>query len=279
MDVKQMWVDIVDTANNAIERDESDFVKNGLLYCGKCKTPKQAHIELFGEVFEPLCLCKCATEKRDRENTERLRRARLEYLQKMRKEAFPDASLEGCSFDRDDTSNVRVSNIARRYVENFDEMRRRGKGLLFYGTVGTGKTFMSACIANALIDKYYPCLVTNISRLTNTLSGMFDGKQAYIDGLNRYELLVIDDLFSERDTEYVGEIVMQIIDSRYRAGLPLIVTTNISADELKNPSDIRRQRIYSRLLEMCVPVEVKGIDRRKAKLKEDYKELEDLLGL
>ena len=123
------------------------------------------------------------------------------------------------------------------------------------------------------------CLVTNFARLTNTISGMYEGKQEYIDGLDRFDLIVIDDLASERDTEFMGEIVQNIIDARYRTGKPLIVTTNLTSDDLKNPAEIRKQRIYSRLFEMCVPVEVKGTDRRKEKLKQDYKSMEDLLGL
>lgn len=158
-------------------------------------------------------------------------------------------------------------------------MRERGKGLLFFGTVGTGKTFHAACIANALIDKGYPCLVTNFARLVNTLQGMYEGKQQYIDSLNKFDLLVLDDLAAERDTDYMNEIVQNIVDSRYRAGLPTIVTTNLTADELKNPADIRKARTYSRLLEMTFPVEVKGADRRKAKLASDYNEFSDLLGL
>ena len=192
---------------------------------------------------------------------------------------FSDAEMQGWTFANDDNSNKRVSEIARRYAENFWEMKGRSKGLLFYGTVGTGKTFAAACIANALIDKGVPALVTNFARLTNTIGGMYEGKQQYIDGLSRFDLLVIDDLASERDTEYMNEIVFQIIDSRYRSGLPLIVTTNLTAEEIKHPAEVKRQRIFSRLLEMCIPVEVKGADRRKEALKSDFNELKDLLGL
>ena len=183
------------------------------------------------------------------------------------------------NFSNDDGQNEKITKLALKYVENFKEMLSRGKGLLFFGDVGTGKTFYSACIANALIDRGYPCMITNFSRLVNTISGMYEGKQEYIDKLNRFDLLVIDDLAAERDTEYMSEIVQTIVDSRYRAGLPTIITTNLTADEIKHPADVRKQRTYSRLLEMCVPVKVKGKDRRRQKLKDDYNELNELLGL
>ena len=133
---------------------------------------------------------------------------------------------------------------------------------MLYGNVGTGKTFIAACIANELIDECIPCIVTNFSRIVNQLSGTWEGKQEYIDSLNSYSLLVIDDFAMERSTEYVNEIVYNVIDSRYRAGFPLIVTTNLSMGQFKNPEDINKQRIYSRINEMCYAVQVSGSDRR-----------------
>lgn len=267
------------TAAQNIRSNEGDYVEDGLLICGKCHTPKQCRVTLFGQVRTPMCLCRCEKEQRDAEEQERKKEERLRHIRDLKKIGFPDREMSRWTFEADDRSNEKISTVAEKYVENFDEMKRKGKGLLFYGSVGTGKTFMSACIANALIDQGHPCLVTNFARLCNTISGMYEGKQEYIDGLNKFHLLVIDDLASERDTEYMNEIVHNLIDSRYRAGLPLIITTNLTADELKHPAEVRKQRIYSRLFEMCIPVEVKGKDRRKERLKSDYKDLEDLLGL
>ena len=280
MDGMETWLDkYVDSTAQAIKAEEGDYIVDGLMYCHKCNTPKQTRINVFGKERTPYCLCRCATEKRDAEERERKREEQMRQVKRMRKMGFPDAEMERWTFERDDQSNEKISLIAHRYVDNFERMREKGKGLLLFGTVGTGKTFISCCIANALIDKGYPCLVTNFARLTNTIQGMYDGRQSYIDGLNKFALLVIDDLASERDTEYMNEIVQNIIDARYRAGLPLIITTNLTDEELKNPDETRKKRIYSRLFEMCIPIEVKGKDRRREKLKKDYKELEDILGL
>lgn len=271
--------DIEARANEAIKAEQGDYIENGLLHCGKCHTPKQVKIEFMGRVRKPYCLCKCETEKRDREEEEFKRRQWQENIQRKRRVGFADSDLVNCTFATDDKSNEKISNVALNYVENFRKMRADGKGLLFFGTVGTGKTFIAAAIANALIDKGYNCLVTNFSRLVNTITGMYAGKQEYIDSLNKFDLLIIDDLAAERDTEYMNEVVQTIIDNRYRAGLPLIVTTNLTSEELKNPADVKKQRTYSRLLEMTIPLEVSGSDRRKEKLKHDYKEYKDILGL
>lgn len=280
MDFKNAFQIIEKRASGALKQEDGDYLSDdGLLMCGKCHTPKQVRVEVFGEIRTPMCLCQCAKAHLEAEAEERQRQERMERIRGLRKMGFSDADMQGWTFANDDNSNKRVSEIARRYAENFEEMKNRGKGLMLYGTVGTGKTFIAACIANALIDKGVPALVTNFARLTNTIGGMYEGKQQYIDGLSRFDLLVIDDLASERDTEYMNEIVFQIIDSRYRSGLPLIVTTNLTAEEIKHPAEVKRQRIFSRLLEMCIPVEVKGADRRKEALKSDFNELKDLLGL
>lgn len=279
MDFMEALRAIADNVELNNPKHEGDYVKDGLIYCHKCNTQKQCRVKLRGvETIVP-CMCECRQREKEEERRALDEMARLQRIREMRKVGFPDYEMQFNTFDKDDRSNEKLSDIAMRYVDNFDEMLSRGKGLLLYGTVGTGKTFMSSCIANALMDKGHPCLVTNFARLINTISGMYDGKQAYIDGLSRFDLLVIDDLYAERDTEYMGEMVQNIIDSRYRNGKPLIVTTNLSKEELMNPTDIRKKRIYSRLFEMCFPYEVKGVDRRKQILKDEDKDLKDLLGI
>lgn len=279
MNLRGFFDGVSERAAEHIKPEDGDYIENGLLHCGKCRTPKQGVFQFpWGEMRPPI-LCKCAKERRDRENEENEQKKRAERIEQLRKEGFPQSEMMGWTFETDDRTNEHLTNVMKRYVEHFDEMRERGKGLLLFGDVGSGKTFYAACIVNALIDKGIPCLLTDFSRLTHTIGGMYSGKQEYIDSLNNYPLLAIDDLAAERDTEYMGEIVFNIINGRYGAGLPLIVTTNLTAEQLKNPQDIKKSRIYSRLLEMCLPIEVKGSDRRKEKLKGDFKEYKDLLGL
>lgn len=260
-----------------IQTKDGDYLKDGVYYCGVCNEPMQEwkHLSMGDVLVRRSCECERAKAREARESE--IETERWLHIYNLRNHAFADNSMIGWTFETDDRANPKLSEVAHRYVDNFTSMN--GKGLLLYGGVGTGKTYMTACIANALIDKEISCYVTSFARIVNTVSGLYEGKQEYIDGLNRFKLLVIDDLASERDTEYMGEIVQNVIDTRYSARLPLIVTTNLTGDELKYPSDIRRQRIYSRLLDMCIPFEVKGKDRRKEHLKDNVDYYKDLLGI
>ena len=252
---------------------------NGLLMCGKCHTPKQVRQPFLGNVKVLACACKCVVANNRREADAKRKRDRMQYLDSMRRTGFPDAEMRKWVFRNDDGGNATLMSIARKYVANFDAMRSNGTGLLLYGNVGCGKSFAAACIANALIDNGTPCLMTNFSRIINRLQESFAGRQKYIDNLSRFDLLVIDDMAAERNTEYVWEQVMTIIDARYRSGLPVVVTTNLTIGELADPADIRRQRVYSRLKEMCVPIEVAGADRRTRKMERNIMSAKSLLGL
>ena len=120
--------------------------------------------------------------------------------------------------------------------------------------------------------------MTNFARILNNIQSTFE-KQEYIDRLNEHSLLVVDDLGIERGTEYAKEQVYNIVDSRYRAGLPMIITTNLTMDEMKNPETITDKRIYERILEKCHPIEVKGENRRRKAIRNEYEEMQNLLGL
>lgn len=279
MDVNAMVSAIEARAAQSIRAEEGDYIgEDGLLYCHKCNTKKQTEINILGTIRRPMCLCKCAAAKRAAEEDEYKRREFEKKVQEMRRMGFPEAEMRNWTFANDDLTNEMLTKAAQRYVENFPELRKRGKGLLLYGNTGTGKTYAACEIANALIDKGYPTLVVNFSRVLNTLQGTFE-KQEYIDGLNNFQLLVIDDLGIERDTAYAKEQVYNIIDSRYRSGLPMIITTNMSMEKIKNPQDIENLRIYDRILERCHPIEVSGINRRRKAVREDYDEMKNLLGL
>lgn len=270
---------IVAKSSKSIPMNEGDYIgEDGLLYCGKCNTRKQREVIFQDKVRRPYHLCKCEAEKEEAEEEARKQAEFERKVNAMRKAGFPDADMLNWTFANDDMENERITKAMKRYVDNFSEFRTQGKGLLLYGNVGRGKTYAACEVANALIDKGIPVLVTNFARIVNALQGTFE-KQEYIDSLNRYALLVIDDLSAERDTGYMMEQIYQVVDARYRAKLPMIITTNLSLDEIKNATDLEHRRIYDRIIERCFPIEYTGINRRHKAVRDTYGDMKDMLGL
>ena len=167
--------------------------------------------------------------------------------------------------------------MAHSYVERWEQMKEGNHGLLLWGKVGTGKSYFAGCIANALMEKEIPVRMTNFALILNDLAASFEGRNEYIDRLCRYPLLIIDDFGMERGTEYGLEQVYNVIDSRYRSGKPLIVTTNHTPDMLENPQDTAHARIYDRLIEMCSPICFTSKNFRRETAQAKLERLKELL--
>ena len=154
-------------------------------------------------------------------------------------------------------------------MEHWEDAARKNIGLLLFGDVGTGKSFLAGCIANALLEQDVPVLMTNFPTILNRMTGLFGSDRAdFLASLNAYDLLILDDLGAERGTEYALEQVFAVIDARYRSRKPLVVTTNLTLDALKHPDDLAHARIYDRILEICAPILFGGENLRVEKANE-----------
>ncbi|MBR4345994.1 MAG: ATP-binding protein [Oscillospiraceae bacterium] len=277
---------ITDIFDNLVEKTEkyktvdvTDYEVDGLVYCGKCNTAKQTRVTICGKVYMPYCLCKCKKEELDRKEREQREYETKVRIEKNRAKCFHNKELMANRFDKADTEDSKLLISCVRYADNFAQMLADGTGLILHGGVGVGKTYAAACIANAVISSGYTCYMTDFSRILHTLSDFKQDKQLYLDTLNSYDLLVIDDIGAERDTEYANEVVVSVIDSRCKSNKPMIITTNLTADDFFQTEDIRKKRIYSRMLELCIPVECTGRDRRIKKSADRKSKYKDLLCL
>ena len=259
-------------------RSDEYIVNDGLIYCSKCHTPRQKRLEVSGKTIEPRCMCACQTEDYDRREQERKHREFLDIVAKNRSIGLPDSSLRKHTFENDLGYNPKQMRMAKRYVQHWEELRKNATGLLLWGDVGTGKSFIAGCIANALLDKGVPVIMTNFARLLNKLTDMYAGdRNAYIDSFKRYPLMIIDDLGVERNSEFAREQVFSVIDSRYRSELPMIVTTNLTLEELQHPEDLSRSRIYDRVLERCLPIRVNDQNIRELNQAATFAQAKQLL--
>ena len=208
---------------------------------------------------------------------EAMEREKANRIQQKRKRVFGSAQgLMDCTFDRDNGAVAQLA-WARQYVEHWPEMRRENMGLLFWGPAGTGKTFAAACIANALVDLEVGVRMITLGEALLNLFGMSGEERIqYLEVLTTCGLLILDDFGVERRTPYAREQVYEIVNRRYLSGRPMVVTTNLTLEELKN-ANRDDSRIHDRVLERCVPVCFDGTSLRQEKTAERIKRMQTLL--
>jgi len=155
---------------------------------------------------------------------------------------------------------------AKKYAEGFDLDTK--SGLFFYGRAGAGKTHLAASIARYIIERKQ--IAVKFARMTELL---LDIRQTYntdeyfrteneLELLRKYSstpLLILDDLGTEKATEWARQILYQIVDSRWIDDKPLIITSNLTLQELATRFD---DRISSRIAGLCEVFETKPHDYR-----------------
>lgn len=261
-----------------VKPDPGDYTgEDGLLYCGKCHTPKQFRMTappMEGRLFPHPC--QCEQERLDREAANQEAQRHRQTVAELKRRGFTDPAMRNWTFDNDNGGCPQMDK-ARFYVEHWETMQAENIGYLLWGGVGTGKSYFAGCIANALMEQEVPVRMTNFAAVLNDLTARTEGRNEYIARLCRSPLLIIDDFGMERGTEYGLEQVYNVIDSRYRSRRPLIVTTNIPLHDLQHPQDTPHARIYDRLLEMCAPIRFTGENFRKATAQDKLARLKNLM--
>ena len=239
---------------------------DGLLRCKKCDAPIECVVNVNGKDVTMPCACKCESIKRERREMEERRLRGERETKRRREQCFVAGRSSLKTFEGDDGRfGHEQMDLCRRYSQRF-ELGVPDYGLLLFGPPDSGKTFMSCCVANDLLDRGFSVVMRSMPQIIQQMQGeSYGSKAAFRDMLQNCDLLVLDDLGAERSTSYGQEVVYAIVDGRYQSGKPMIVSTNLTRKELAYPSDVMSQRIYGRLLEVCLPVEVDTGRRRSTR--------------
>ena len=265
MNATDELLNVVERSRAGFEPEEGDFYDDeGFLVCGKCKTRRESMVKLPGseEEIKVPSLCRCRFEKQEFEKEQKRHN---DVVSGLRSISLMDRRLENATFENFVTkeSNAKCRRLLESYAKRFDEMCEKSQGLILFGTVGTGKTYGAACVANYLIEREISVVMTSFIKIIDQMRGFDEDSETIIRRINRARLLIIDDLGAERDTTYALEKVYDVIDARYRSKRPMILTTNMSMADMLAEEDVRYSRIYDRIFEMCVPIPYEGPSWRK----------------
>ena len=258
---------------------ETHYEKDGHIYCKTCNERIDGKIPMLDKKLMIIRnACKC---DRDRAEQEKLREKQIEQ-DRLRKNCFISKNQIAYTFENaDEDTDKEIIKKTKNYVKHFEEMRKDNVGLLLYGNVGSGKTYIACSIANAIITEYsYTVKMRNFAQILNDLQkGGFNlDRNEYIEQITSSTLLILDDFGIERNTEYALEQIYNVINARYLKARPTIITTNLNFKDIeKEQEDIMLGRIYSRIIEMCLPLRVTGLDRRKIQSKEKLKKAQNLI--
>lgn len=273
----KVWSELMNRLPKRVPReDEYLDSRDGLIHCKACGDARQMRLgESLPWEPNPVVSRSCLCEQKainDRENQRKEAEARWK-TKDLRKLSLMDGRMLDAKFAcyTERKENAEALRLAKAYVEHFDERAKEGHGLMLYGTVGTGKSYTAACIANALLDKGVPAGITSFPKILELYEGPMDEKAEHLkDLMYRATLLIVDDLGAERSTDWALEKVYDLVDFRYGKKLPLILTTNLTLQDMQQEKDIRYKRIYDRIFEMCCPVEMFGTSFRLEKAADNY---------
>ncbi|MGB0872101.1 MAG: ATP-binding protein [Solirubrobacterales bacterium] len=200
---------------------------------------------------------------------ERIRRAKTRGLlttvpKRFSGIAISDDGREVTSSGRALTFPPEVTRSVLKYVRSIDKQLEDGRGLWFEGDTGTGKTTLAMLVSKEALKAGHTVAIYSMPRLLAEIRNTFDtdSQSSYAElfaKLTAVDLLHLDDVGAEQQTEWVLEQLYAIVNERYEDGKSITITTNLTVEDLRKQIS---ERTVSRLVEMCDVQVLFGRDRR-----------------
>lgn len=250
---------VYNTANdvlpeNAAAAETADFYnEEGLLCCGVCGQPKEQFLPedisaSVRRVKDRMAIpCACGQVIAGEKNARDEARKHAEMVKKLRDKCFSTPAMRNSTFANDNGKNPKMVLVCN-FVAHWEEILEKCLGVFIWGPPSTGKSFAAACVANALIEKGYSVIMTNLSEYMDL---PIAEREARLDALASCDLLIIDDFGMERRTEFAYEQIFKVIDRRYQSRKPILITSNLTKEQLHHPENLEEERIFGRVRTMC----------------------------
>ncbi len=182
---------------------------DGILVCGKCGEPRERMFPA-GRILQGAAPCPDHVPLPEGGSGQAARGNRAgggrgDRTERLRKQCFPSSGRYAfCTFDADDGRNAAQSTVCKAFAATFDP--KDPEGLVLYGKRGTGKSFHASCMANAVIERGFSCLVTDIKQVVNLMESSFEKRSGNLARILTPDLLILEDLGAQRSTGYVIDL-------------------------------------------------------------------------
>ena len=255
---------------------EDEFVnENAELICKICKTKRYFQCNDFVTVVRCECKQRELEEKERQERELRVRQEKMAKLKKLKELSLLGARYENATFDNLDMHRPKdfVDAVGRckKYCENWDEIKKQGLGIYFYGDVGTGKSHLTACIGNYLLSRMVPVLFTNFLEIVKQIRKTYNDKStteaSIISKLVDVDLLIIDDIGTERfvkngEITDIQEKIYDLINARYVNCKPTIFSSNESLTQLVEDCGLMKKTVDRIASMSTAKIKLQGLSYR-----------------
>lgn len=231
--------------------------------CSVCGEKLVKNAEVMGVHYSFRVMCKCKQEEKMQQLIHQQKADELRRVEKLKKFSLLGERYKNAKFENSKTgynsSFDKAFKRCRKYCEIHEITIKNGYGIYLFGDKGTGKTHLTACMANDLMSKCVPVLFTNLFEISKAVKSTFgretvQTEQALIDKFSNVDVLFFDDLGTEIFTKnsndtWLQGLLFDLINKRYNCKKATIFSSNYSLNDLINKRGIAEKTV-DRISEM-----------------------------
>lgn len=253
---------------------EDEYIgEDGIIYCKNCHTRRRTDFVVFGKYMPIMCKCKEEEYNKEQERMKQLEKQNI--VDKLKRSSLLGEKYKEALFENTETTHneefKKIYDRCKKYCESSGLVLEKGIGIYLFGNKGTGKSRITACMANELMNKYYTVLYTNFSEISKQIRETFnrtvETESMFLDKLTNIDFLFIDDFGTEIVTRngqdiWLQEKIFEVINKRYNNNKPIIFTSNYSLEQLIKERGIADKTV-DRIMEICEIMKLDGVSYRR----------------
>lgn len=270
--------------DNFLPLRKNEEIRDNMIYCTVCGGVRlYVGVDWRGNKIARRCECsKCYQEEQRRIREEEEKRNKAARIEKLKNRSLIDERYKDKHFTDLELTNdsfITAYNRCKKYCEISSQVYEKGYGIYLWGNSGTGKTLLTSCMANALMEKEYTVLFTNFFEILKAIRNTYNNKtndtdESIINNIAEVDFLFIDDLGTESLSKNSGDNftqdkIFEIINKRYNKQKPTIFSSNYPIKDLVGARNFMDKTV-DRINEMSSAViEIEGESYRVKKVREE----------